>query len=183
MAYFATVNGDGDVVRVEVGVHLPAAPPGHQVVELSSWGGWPPNRPHAGAKLRVVNGEAAWVDLRPIVELRAAKWAQIKAERARRIALPKPTPIGNLDSGPAGIGNVNSVVLLLRTIVARGGPNTTRFTLADNTRVTITLAQLEQAAIDMGVAIQGIYDTADTLRQAIAAAQSAQDLQAISWPT
>lgn len=182
MAHWALVNPSGHVVMVAEAAALPALDARGSWEQVQGWSGWPPGKPYASAPAVIVNGSVVWGDTRTLRQRKDAKWAEIKAERTRRIGLPQATDAGAFDGGVAGIANINSVVTLLRTVIARGGQSTIRFTLADNTRVQLTLSQLEDAALQMGAAIQGLYETANTLRQQIEAAQDAAAVEAVTWP-
>lgn len=116
-------------------------------------------------------------------ELKQSKLRQIKSERDRRIAAPQATDVGAFNGGASGASNINAVVLMLRAVIARGGEDHVRFTLANNVRVGLTLAQLENAALQVGAAIQALHETCYTLRQQIDAAQTLEEVEAVAWPT
>jgi len=65
--------------------------------------------------------------------------------------------------------------------VGRGGPGTANYTLASNERVSLTLEQLETAALEIGSQIQALFDQADLLRQAIEAATTIEEVGAVVW--
>ena len=56
------------------------------------------------------------------------------------------------------------------------------FTLADNTVVTLTAGQLVEVALHMGAKVQAAHATGRALRDAIDAAATAAEVDALSWP-
>lgn len=110
---------------------------------------------------------------------RARKWAQIKAERAQRLLAAGSASNPPLDSDPAATVNITGVVTFL---LAYPTTPSVEFTCRDNVRRTVPRDDfIAAAAVTLG-AMQSVYDTADALRQQIAAAQSAEDVAAIAWP-
>lgn len=156
------------------------APPG--AVLLENWTGWPSPRPAGQRALRATVGGWAWVDTRDLAQAKAEQWAAIKAVREARIAEPKATPHGAFDGSPADQDNLNKVIALLRVAISRGADDQANYTLADNTRGTFTLAQLEDAALAVGSATQALYDTSATLRAQIEEAATVAEVDAIAWP-
>ncbi|MFY8087199.1 MAG: DUF4376 domain-containing protein [Rubrivivax sp.] len=141
-----------------------------------------PEPPGQGMELRWQGGALHWHDPRTLAQAKAEKWAAIKAEREARIADPKPTPHGPFDGSPADQDNLNKVIALLRVAISRGLPDSANYTLADNTRATFTLEQLEDAALAVGAATQALYDTSSTLRAQVDAATTVEQVAAIAWP-
>ncbi len=113
---------------------------------------------------------------------RTAKWDALKTERERRIVAPKQTSVGVFDADPQSTANLANVIALTAIAVSRGLPGTARYTLADNTRQTLTLEQLQTAALEMGAQVQALYDQGDELRSATDAASTAAELAAVDWP-
>lgn len=124
----------------------------------------------------------AWADPRTLADLQAAKWAEIKAARDAAERMPLVTPIGTFDADPKGRTNLTDTILLLQSLAAIGQPANIDFTLADNTVVTLSLAQMVQVGIALGLQVQGAYNTGRQLRGLIEAATTAQQLEAIVWP-
>lgn len=123
-----------------------------------------------------------WLPVPTLAALQAQAWTRIKAERDRQVALPKSTPAGPFDASPADQDNLNKVLALTALAAAAGLPAEARYTLADNSRVLLTLAQLQAAALSLGAQTQALYDTAAALRAQIDAATTPAELDAIQWP-
>ena len=122
-----------------------------------------------------------WVPKPTLASLKIDKWAAIKAKRDASIALPKTTTMGQFDATPEAQNNLNKVIALVQVAQSRALPATANFTLATNLRVLFTLTQLQTAALEMGSAVQTLYDTADAIRLRIEAATDAATLDTIVW--
>jgi len=122
-----------------------------------------------------------WTDPRSLDELKAAKWAEIKAAREVANSGPKVTSFGTFDATPEDRANIAAVVAIGQTAAKHGYPSGVNFTLADNTRVAFTLDQFENAAMQVGAQVQANFDKADTLRKQIDAATTAAELDLIVW--
>ena len=123
----------------------------------------------------------AWEDLRDLEKLKADKWAQLKTQRDAAIESPKMTSVGLFDAYPPDQNNLNKVIALVKIAAARGFPDTANYTLATNERVTLTLTQLETAALEMGAQVQAIYDAFDVLRQEVDSATTAAEVAAVAY--
>lgn len=176
----AVVAADGSIERLtDAAGHTLD---GHTLVRLAeALTGWP--APEPGRTLRCTpQGQVLWHDPRTLDDLKAARWAQIKAVRAAAIDAPLATLYGRFDCGPADRTNITDAVALLQTLAAAGTPTTVTFTTADNVAVTLTLAQMVHIGLLLGQRVQAAYATARALRAQIDAAQAADDLAAIHWP-
>lgn len=125
----------------------------------------------------------AWRDPRTLARIKADQWAKIKAERNQRISTPKQTSIGLMDADEASQNNLNKVIALVTLAVAKGLPGVANFTLATNVRVSLTLDQLQTAALEMGAQVQTLYDMADVLRRQIDACTTQSAVEATTWPS
>lgn len=141
------------------------------------------NAPLPAGTHRYLNGSIEPHQIVPsLQEAVDARWSAIKAERNTRIAIPKPTSAGLFDADEASQNNLNKVIALVQIAASLGAPAEANYTLATNDRVTLTLAQLSMAALEMGAQVQAIYDTGDELRTAIEAATTLAQLDSIQWP-
>jgi|GEM_PF-3812756 len=111
----------------------------------------------------------------------ARRWAEIKVLRDIEIAEPKMTSVGMFDATPEDQNNLSKVIALVQIAAARALPAQANYTLADNTRVTLTLAELEQAALEMGAQVQALHDQGIELYEAIYSAETVEDVEAVTW--
>ena len=123
----------------------------------------------------------AWVDPRSLDELRAAKWAQIKADRDADIVSPLVTAHGTFDADAQAQVNIGQTVLLANNMLAAGVTTPIRYTLADNSRPSFTAAQIIAVGFAMAAKVQTARDHADSLRTQINAAATREQLESISW--
>lgn len=126
------------------------------------------------------------LDLRTLERRRSDKWEQIKAARAAAIDAPLPVPgIGTFDCDEASRANIANAALLMQTMAATLQPGevpTIDFTLADNTVATLTAGQMVEVALHMGAKVQAAHATGRLLREAIDAAATAAEVEAVAWP-
>lgn len=137
-------------------------------------------RPHC----RWDNGLMQWVDVRPLAELRAERWEQVKASRAAVVDAPIDTPFGRFDACPASrealaVANANS----RRRKLWRPGTPPVEWTTADNLVVPLDGSQLAELLRLIGQRAQVAHARARALRSRIEAAQSADELEAVTWAT
>lgn len=122
-----------------------------------------------------------WTDPRSFQDLQAAKWADIKASREAAIGAPLATPYGTFDCSLPVQKNITDAVLLLQTLASLGTPATIDFTLANNTTVTLTTAQMVTVGLLMGQRVQIAHITARARRVSIEAATTMGELASITW--
>ena len=123
-----------------------------------------------------------WLDLRDLDQLRIQRWKELKTLRTQQIEAPKQTSVGVFDANKDAQVNLANVISLTRMAAEKGLPAEANFTLADNSRVTLTLEQLQTAALEMGVQVQAIYDEWSGLRSALQKAKSVEAINAVVWP-
>lgn len=127
------------------------------------------------------NSSMSWVDARTLDQAKQEKWTQLKAQRDAACEAPKMTSVGLFDAYPPDQNNLNKVIALVKIAAERGYPATANYTLATNERVTLTLTQLETAALEMGAQVQGLYDAFDVLRQQVNAATTKEEVTAVVY--
>lgn len=125
-------------------------------------------------------GMKQWVDRRSLAEIKADKWAEIKAARLRAETLPIVVGGCSFDADLTSQQKIYGQVL--RAQLA-GESWSIDWTLWDNTEVTLTAAQMVAVGVALGQRTAGIYATARTLREQIDAAPSQAELEAIAWPS
>lgn len=143
-----------------------------------------PPAPAADAYTAWAWGESSkrWSAVKTIEGLKTDRWATVKAAREAALAAPKTTSVGTFDCDPDSQNNLNKVIALVQLAVARGEPDTANYTLSNNVRQSFTLAQLQTAALEIGVQEQAIYDQYDAVRTAIEAATTAETIAAVVSP-
>lgn len=135
------------------------------------------NRP--GARFRWSNQSMSWEDLRPLDEVKADKWLEIKLARdaAEHDGFTWDGSVFDSDSdsqtkiiGATQLANMNPASFLMD------------WTLKDNTVRTLTGAQMIAVGQALGVHVNAQHVLGRTLRQQIEAATTASEVAAIHWP-
>jgi hypothetical protein len=139
-----------------------------------------PDRPSLAHQWRPA--ERAWVDPRTLDELRAAAWARIKVERDRIEFGGFDWDGSRFDSDEISQSRIQGTVLLAQLAIQAGQPFSIAWTLADNTRRTLSAQEVAAVGVAMGGHIRAAHDTAAALRDLINAATTAAALEAITWP-
>lgn len=112
--------------------------------------------------------------------LRATRWAAVKAERERRLG-------GTFQAGDRvfQIDQLNIPGAALDALRAQlaGEAWAQTWVLADNTAATLGAAEMIMAARAMRDDISALWATSEALRAQILAAETAEALAEIAWPT
>lgn len=124
-----------------------------------------------------------WEDNRNVQDVKLYKWNIIKNTRFTKLTSPLYTPFGIFDANYEAQKSITDAIMLLQTLEAAGTPTTIDFTLADNTTMTLTTAQMVQVGILLGQRTQEIYAIGRDLRAQIDAATTIAEVEAITWPT
>ena len=118
----------------------------------------------------------------PLDLLRARARQQINVEREARKDAGCDTAIGRVDSDPASRANVTGAATAAMIAQAAEVTFEINWTLADNSTVALDAAE----TIGMGLAVlahvSAVHDQATTLKAAIDAADTAEDIAAVTWP-
>lgn len=131
--------------------------------------------------LRWSNAEMRAIDDRPIEVLRDNKWQTIKSARQAEIYSPITTPYGVFDADATSQKNITDAIMLLQTLAGLGQPSSVNFVRFDNTPIELDVSQMVNIGLLLGQRTQAAITKSTTLRQQIAAASSAEQLEAISW--
>lgn len=123
-----------------------------------------------------------WADVRTIEQVREDKWDQFKAARTALFNAPMQTPYGLFDSDPQSRAFIESTVVLLQSMANIGQPGTVNFVLFDNSRVELGLEEMVNVGLMLGAKIQQGFNIAGDLRDALDAATTIEEVQAINWP-
>lgn len=112
---------------------------------------------------------------------RARKWAWVKLENDRRNAMDLTTPFGVLQQDLTSQNEIIKAVLMANNLVAAGYPVEINFTLADNTEVTLDAPMTVGMGFAMAARQQLYRARRNELRKEIEAAESLEELDAITW--
>lgn len=192
-AGYGALRGEFDALsqRVDVAAEQPAEP------ELDEHGQpvlWAPPvidyQPPAPAddELRTWAWDAAtkrWVATPALLALQNAKWAEIKAAReAAMVAPTMGTPFGVFDADAESLDKIAKALQGRREAELLLGqePAPIEWTLADNTAAALTTAELAQVAVLLLSRGDAAHQTARSLREAIFAATTPEEVQAVEWP-
>jgi hypothetical protein len=126
-------------------------------------------------------GTFVWDDTRTLDQIKAAQWATIKAAREVDMTAPLTTPYGAFDATTEAQKSITDAVLMLQTLTAMGAPTSIDFTLADNSVVTLTTEQMVTVGLLLGQRTQQLYAQGRIKRDAINAATTAAEVEAVVW--
>lgn len=124
----------------------------------------------------------SWSDLRDLSQVKEDRWTAIKSARNAALTAPLSTPHGTFDADVYSQKNITDAIALLQALEATGSPQTIDYTLADNSVVTLTTAQMVQVGLLLGARTQDAYATGRALRTAIDAASTKEEVEAVVWP-
>ena len=122
-----------------------------------------------------------WEDPRTLQDLKAAQWALIKQAREAALTSPLTTSFGIFDADEKAQASITKSIMLLQTLDALGTPGSVDFTLADNSVVVLTLAQMVEVGLTLGAREQAVRATATARRVQIEAATSQAEVEAVVW--
>jgi hypothetical protein len=180
MNFYAILDADGFVQRVNV---LPSPPAvSHWANVTSIWTGALPSPPYFGAKLKVVDGDWAWVEGLDLEEARALKNEEINAARlaaSRGTFTYNDKEFAADELARSDIDGINGYVVLMNDFPPNwpGG-----WRAVDGSIVEITTVAHWQAFYQAMV-VQGVdfFLYAQSLKAALAAAESLQEVSEIEW--
>lgn len=122
-----------------------------------------------------------WVFSLTLQDVKNAKWEYIKKRRTEVIDANLVTPYGDVDSGSADRVNITNAVMMLQTLAGIGTPGTVQFTMADNSTVELDVTKMVHIGLLLGQKIEVAHATARSYRVAIDAAQTIEEVSAITW--
>lgn len=138
------------------------------------------NPPHP--RCRWSKAEMRWIDLRSLDEIKADRWTAIKAARDAAEAAGFDTPFGRFDSDPASQGKIIGAVTAAQLALGVGAPWQIDWTLQDNTVVRLDAPAMIAVGQALMVHVDAVHERGRTLREAIDAAQTAAEVETVSWP-
>ena len=124
------------------------------------------------------NEALSWVDGRSIAEVRAARLERIKLEREARFYAPITVDGVTVDADRDSVANIMGAIMEMQLT----GTETRRWTLHDNTRMDLTLAQLVAIGSAIAERKEVLQNQSQDIRQLIEAAQTSADVAAVTWP-
>ena len=132
----------------------------------------------------VVAGElqAGRLDLRTLDDRKAEKWEEIKLAREAEIDSLLETPYGDFDADPVSRQNITDAVLMVKTLQELGQPSSIDFTLADNSVVALTAAEMINVGLLLGAKVQSAHSTGRALRTQLDAAETPEAVDLVVWP-
>lgn len=193
MSLYTIIDADGEILSLLTALNDAIAArntpsgctaiPGHaqpdQYWQSGAWINRPaqPSAHHTWDRIAKV-----WADVRTMEQRKREKWAQIKASRAAMLDAPLATPFGVFDSDAAARTSITDAMLLAQTLAGLGTPAVTTFTLADNSSVDLDTAAMVTVGVLLGQKVQSANAISRALRVDIEAANSPQQLAAVTWP-
>jgi hypothetical protein len=119
------------------------------------------------------NAHMRWVDVRPLPELRAARWAVVKHARQATIDSPIVTRSGVFDADPGSRAALASAAAFGQVVT---------WTTADNDAVKLTPGELMELLQACERRTQSCHEVARALRARIESVTTEKELDAIRWP-
>lgn len=147
--------------------------------------------PDAGVDLQQYladQGYADWTVLPhpPIAVQRDALKTQVEAIRTAKETSTASTPVGTVTIDEPSKAKILGALSMCRLAEEAGQPFALNFTLADGSRVALTSTTVRQLASAVGQYVAALYDHAHSLLDALDAATTDTDLNAIDleagWP-
>lgn len=124
------------------------------------------------------NDTFEWISSRSIEDLRSNKIDVMKMAREQCLSYHQATSVGVFNADEKSLANLSQTVLYLQL----GDLKSTEYTLADNSRVTLSSEQLRTALCEICESVQKTHSTFSALRKKISEATSIKEIDAISWP-
>jgi hypothetical protein len=119
-----------------------------------------------------------WYDPRTLDQLKAEKWAAIKAEREVREYAGFVWDGSTFDSDQIAQARITGAV----TLATLSSSFATVWTLADNTTHALNAAAMIAVGVALGTHVQTQFAVATELRSLIDAATTPEQLSVIGWP-
>ena len=153
-------------------------PSDSSLIELIGWLGHPEKG--SGIRPRVVGGLVEYQDPRTLDQIKAEKWAELKAHRSALDYLP--ITVDGIELDTTDLARVDFLGAILSMQIT--GQTARPWRCTDNVMRDLTLAQIIQAGVAISDRRADLIGISDALYQAIHAANAtAADISAIVWPT
>jgi hypothetical protein len=115
----------------------------------------------------------------PLDEAKAKATARLETIRDARLAGGCPTPFGPIDTDMISRQNISGAVSMASIAKAAAQPFELRWRFQDNTYVDLDADQMITVGVIVGTYISNVYNTSFTIKDAINAAQTIAELEAI----
>lgn len=120
-------------------------------------------------------------DPRTLQDFKDLKWRGIKQARTAYLNSPITTPYGVFDGDPTSQDNIKGAIQLSDKLLAFSQPSDITFTLADNSRVTLTNAELNTVGFVLGARTNAAHEASAVLRTQIEETTTREELDLILW--
>jgi hypothetical protein len=111
------------------------------------------------------------------------RWAHIKELREAAMSGGIDTPFGRFDSDPISLQLINGAVTAALVAQTTNTPFEQSWTLQNNSSVDLTGTNMIGVGLAVMAAINAAHQISRTLREAIEAAATVQEVAAIVWPS
>lgn len=168
--HILTINGNPETIALNTpeGCRAVDDPPRHPMRHNgAAWEDLPPS-PGAGYSFDYKSN--SWLDTRSILDVREAKWNEIKSQRNQLEFGGFEFEGGIYDSDQVSQGRIMGA--------ASAGVDQT-WTLADNTTVNLTAAQLQQLYAALQSHIASVHERGRIARQLIFEAETKEQVEAV----
>lgn len=115
-------------------------------------------------------------------ELKTRKWNQIRVERDQLEQAGVPYLGKILDSDTVSVQRIAIAVQAAQAAIAAEQPFTLVWTTQDNTPLTMVAAQVVGMSVALAQYSDSLHQTARALREQIEAAETVEELEAVTWP-
>lgn len=128
------------------------------------------------------NVTGAWVDLRTLVQLKAAHWAGMKAARDAHEFGGFEWDGSTFDSDRESQARIMGAVQMAVLAMSAQQSFEIAWTLADNAVRTLAGADMIAVGLELGAHVAATHAIGRTLRAAIEDAADAAEVEAVQWP-
>lgn len=129
------------------------------------------------------NATMSWIDPRDLAQKQEAKWEEIKQIRSQKEFSPFTWDSSEFDADSESQRRIQGAAQLAMIAAGASQSFSIDWTLADNTVHTLSGADMISVGLALGTHVATQYEIARTLRTAIEATTTEEELNAITWPT
>jgi hypothetical protein len=124
------------------------------------------------------NETMSWLDLRPLADIKDARWEEMKVARTEAKFAPITVDGRCYDANETSQSQISGAIQL-----SMFAPSdwTIDWTLFDNTVATLTKPELIAVGVALGTRTSAIWTTGRTVREAIYACTTAEEVAAVVW--
>lgn len=123
-----------------------------------------------------------WVSSMTVQEVKDERWSKIKTARMEAEFGGFTWDESVFDSDTISQSRIQGAVQLAQMALSAGQPWQIDWTLQDNTVRTLTGEDMFGVGVALGQHVAHCHETARLLREAIEAAQTTEDIEAVTWP-